>query len=218
MVSGRWLNRSEQMLDRMQAMMSVPAELRARRSARRHADQRRVAARPPRKVLLATVKEKSRRWGLARAGGIEQETEASRCSPSWTGWPPDDQQFVPLMTKFAHAARAHISYEERRPGPASGPRFRQNRPPRFGEKTRPAATKAGPTRPHRTRHPSPASEAARPGRRAASPAALLPAGSAAQVPARGRTDRVRSRLTRARADARGIHVAAAADIWMPRRP
>jgi hypothetical protein len=55
----------EQMLDRMQAMMSVPAELRDQGGA-----------------LADTLETRSPRAGSSR------RPKARRCSPSWTGWPP----------------------------------------------------------------------------------------------------------------------------------
>ena len=89
------------------------------------------------------------------AGGVEQETEARKVLAELDGMAPDDQQFVPLMTKFAHAARAHISYEEQQVWAGLRTALSAGQATALGEKLA-RATKAGPTRPHPHTPPSPA--------------------------------------------------------------
>jgi hypothetical protein len=68
---------------------------------------------------------------------------------------PGDPQFTPLMTKFAHAARAHIAYEEQQVWPAFRAALPADDANRLGAEIA-SATQAGPTRPHPHTPPSPA--------------------------------------------------------------
>jgi hypothetical protein len=63
------------------------------------------------------VKEKVAGRGWLAAGGIEQETEARKVLAELDGMASINPRFIPLMTQFNHAARAHIAYEERRVWP-----------------------------------------------------------------------------------------------------
>jgi len=147
----------EQMLDRMQAMMSLPAELRDQGGALADtlisAVSQHEAAEE--EYFWPTVKEKVADGDSLAAGGIEQETEGKQVLAELDGMAPDDQQFVPLMTKFAHAARAHISYEEQQVWPGLRTALSADQATALGEKLA-RATKAGPTRPHPHTPPSPA--------------------------------------------------------------
>jgi hypothetical protein len=99
----------EQMLDRMQAMMSVPAELRDQGGALPDtlisAVSQHEAAEE--EYFWPTVKEKVADGDSLAVGGSSGRPKASRRSRRAGRDGPDDQQFVPLITKFAHAARAH---------------------------------------------------------------------------------------------------------------
>src|ERR1022692_2591271 len=103
----------EQMLDRMNAMMGAPVELRAQGGALADTLISAVSQHEAAEEMYfwPAVKEKVSDGDSLAAGGIEQEAEGKRVLAELDGMAPDDQQFVPLMTKFAHAARAHISYE-----------------------------------------------------------------------------------------------------------
>jgi hypothetical protein len=147
----------EQMLDRMQAMMDAPAELHDQGGALADtlisAVSQHEAAEEA--YFWPAVKEKVADGGSLAAGGIEQETEGKQVLAKPDGMPPDDQQFVPLMTKFAHAARAHISYEEQQVWLGLRIALSADQATALGEKLA-RATKAGPTRPHLHTPPSPA--------------------------------------------------------------
>jgi len=110
------------MLDRMQAMMGAPAELRAQGGALADtlisAVSQHEAAEE--QYFWLAVREKVSYGDPLAAGSIEQETEGKKVLAELDGMAPDDPQFIPLMTKFAHAARAHIAYEEQQ----VWPRFR----------------------------------------------------------------------------------------------
>jgi hypothetical protein len=146
----------EQMLDRMQAMMSVPAELRDQGGALADtlisAVSQHEAAEE--EYFWPTVKEKVADGDSLAAGGIEQETEGKQVLGKLDGMAPDDEQFAPLMTKFAHA-RAHISYEEQQVWAALRTALSADQATALGGKLA-RATKAGPTRPHPHTPPSPA--------------------------------------------------------------
>jgi hypothetical protein len=146
----------EQMLDRMQAMMGVPAELRDRGGALADtlisAVSQHEAAEE--EYFWPAVREKVTDGDSLAAGGIEQETEGKQVLAELDGMAPDDQQFVPLMTKFAHAARAHITYEEQQVWPGLRTALSADQAIALGEKLA-RATKAGPTRPHPHTPPSP---------------------------------------------------------------
>ena len=98
-----------QMLDRMQAMMSVPAELRDQGGALADTLISAVSQHEAAEELYfwPAVREKVSDGDSLADGGIEQETEGKKVLAELDGMAPGDQQFVPLMTKFAHAARAH---------------------------------------------------------------------------------------------------------------
>ena len=110
------------MLDRMQAMMGAPAELRAQGGALADtlisAVSQHEAAEE--QYFWLAVREKVSYGDPLAAGSIEQETEGKKVLAELDGMAPDDPQFIPLMTKFTHAARAHIAYEEQQ----VWPRFR----------------------------------------------------------------------------------------------
>jgi hemerythrin superfamily protein len=111
---------TEQMLDRMQAMMGAPAELRERGGSLADtlisAVSQHEAAEE--QYFWAAVREKVNDGDSLAAGGIEQETEGKKVLAQLDGMGPGDQQFIPLMTKFATAARAHITYEEQQVWPS----------------------------------------------------------------------------------------------------
>lgn len=89
------------------------------------------------------------------ADGIEQETEGKKLLAELDGMAPDHPQFVPLITKFDHATRAHIAYEEQQVWP--GLRAALPADEAYGLGARLAsATQAGPNRPHPHTPPSPA--------------------------------------------------------------
>jgi Hemerythrin HHE cation binding domain len=110
----------EQMLDRIHAMMGAPTELRAQGGALADtlisAVSQHEAAEQA--YFWPAVKEKVSDGDSLAAGGIEQETEGKKVLAELDGMAPSDPQFIPLMTKFADAARAHIAYEERQVWPA----------------------------------------------------------------------------------------------------
>jgi hypothetical protein len=112
----------EQMLDRMDAMMGAPAELRAHGGALAgtliSAVSQHEAAEEA--YFWPSVRERTADGDSLAAGGIEQETEGKKVLGELDGMAPEDPQFIPLMTKFAHAARAHIAYEEQQVWPAFG--------------------------------------------------------------------------------------------------
>jgi len=110
----------EQMLDRMHAMMGAPAELRAHGGALAgtliSAVSQHEAAEEA--YFWPAVREKVSDGDSLAADGIEQETEGKKVLAELDGMATEDPQFIPLMTKFAHAARAHIAYEEQQVWPA----------------------------------------------------------------------------------------------------
>jgi hypothetical protein len=71
------------------------------------------------------------------------------------GMAPGNPRFIPLMTRFNHAARAHIAYEEQRVWPDLRAALSPSEAGQLGEKLAKAA-KAGSTRPHPHTPPSPA--------------------------------------------------------------
>ena len=101
------------------------------------------------------VKEKVSDGDSLAAGGIEQEAEGKRVLAELDGMPPDDARFIPLMTKFAHAARAHIAFEEQQVWPSLRAALPVDEATGLGAKLA-SATQAGPTRPHPHTPPSPA--------------------------------------------------------------
>jgi hypothetical protein len=105
----------EQMLDRMQSMMGPPgrpaADLREQggwlADAVISAVSQHEAAEET--YFWPVVKERVADGDSLAAGGIEQETEDKKALTELDGMAPGDHQFIPLMTKFSHAARAHVA-------------------------------------------------------------------------------------------------------------
>jgi hemerythrin-like domain-containing protein len=110
----------EQMLDRMQAMMGAPEELRVHGGALAgtliSAVSQHEAAEEA--YFWPAVREKVSDGDSLAADGTEQETEGKKVLAELDGMAPGDPQFIPLMTNFAHAARTHIAYEEQQVWPA----------------------------------------------------------------------------------------------------
>jgi hypothetical protein len=147
----------EQMLGRMQAMMGEPAQLRGEGGALADtlisAVSQHEAAEE--QYFWPAVREKVSDGGSLADGGIEQETEGKKVLAELDGMAPGDPQFIPLMTKFAHAARTHIAYEEQQVWPVFRAALPADEANRLGAQLA-AATHAGPTRPHPHTPPSPA--------------------------------------------------------------
>jgi len=101
------------------------------------------------------VKEKAAGRDLLAAGGIEQETEAKKVLAELDGMAPGNPRFIPLMTQFNRAARAHIAYEERRVWPNLRAALSPSEVGQLGERLA-RAVKAGHTRPRPHTPPSPA--------------------------------------------------------------
>jgi hypothetical protein len=101
------------------------------------------------------VREKVSDGEALAAGGIEQETEGKKVLAELDGMAPDDPQFTPLMTQFAHAARTHIAYEEQQVWPSFRAALPADEADALGAKLA-SATRGGPTRPHPHTPPSPA--------------------------------------------------------------
>jgi hemerythrin-like domain-containing protein len=156
-VLGTAHRQTEQMLDRIQAMMGAPAELREKGGALADtlisAVSQHEAAEE--QYFWPAVKEEVSDGNSLAAGGIEQETEGKKVLADLDGMPPDNPQFIPLMTKFAHAARAHIAYEEQQVWPSLRAALPADEASRLGADVA-SATQAGPTRPHPHTPPSPA--------------------------------------------------------------
>jgi len=139
----------EQMLDRMQALIGAPAELR---------DQGGSLADPLISAVLQheaaeeqyfwpTVERHLGDGGALAAGGIEQETEGKQVLAELDGMAPGHAQFVPLITKFDRAARAHIAYEEHQVWPGLRAALPADEANGLGARLA-SATQSGPTRPH----------------------------------------------------------------------
>jgi len=151
----------EQMLDQMQSMMNSPgqppSELRDQggwlADAVISAVSQHEAAEE--KYFWPLVKEKVADGHSLAVGGIDQETEGKKVLTELDGMAPGDPQFIPLMHKFTHAARAHIAYEEQQVWPGLRAVLSAEEAADLGEKLA-RATKAGPTRPHRHTAPDPA--------------------------------------------------------------
>jgi Hemerythrin HHE cation binding domain len=148
---------TEQMLDRMQALMGIPSQLREEGGALADtlisAVSQHEAAEE--QYFWPAVRGKVSDGDSLAAGGIEQETEGKKVLAELDGMPPGDPQFIPLMTKFAHAARAHIGYEEQQVWPSFRAALPADEANGLGAQLA-AATQAGPTRPHPRTPPSPA--------------------------------------------------------------
>jgi len=110
----------EQMLDQLHVMMGAPAELKAYGGALAatliSAVSQHEAAEEA--YFWPAVREKAPDGDALAAGGIEQEAEGKKVIAELGGMAPEDPQFIPLMTTFDHAARAHIAYEEQQVWPA----------------------------------------------------------------------------------------------------
>jgi Hemerythrin HHE cation binding domain len=151
----------EQMLDRMQYLIGGAAEPTAElreqggslAAAMISAVSQHEAAEE--EYFWPAVKEKVTGRDSLAAGGIEQENEAMKVLAELDGMAPGNPRFIPLMTQFNHAARAHIAYEERRVWPDLRAALSPSEAGQLGEKLARAA-KAGPTRPHPHTPPSPA--------------------------------------------------------------
>jgi hypothetical protein len=81
------------------------------------------------------------------AGPPERLHEEGGSLAELDGMAPSDQQFMPLMTKFSHPARAHISHEEQQVWPGVRAALPADEAIELGGKLD-AAAMAGPTRPH----------------------------------------------------------------------
>jgi len=147
----------ELMLDRMQDMIGAPAKLRDQGGALADtlitAVSQHEAAEE--QYFWPAVRRNAGDGGSLAAGGIEQEAEGKKVLAELDGMAPDDPQFVPLMTKFDHAARAHIAYEEQQVWPGLRAALPADKAYGLGAKLA-RATQAGPTRPHPHTPPSPA--------------------------------------------------------------
>jgi hypothetical protein len=102
-----------------------------------------------------TAQPERNRCRTARAGGIEHETEGKKVLAELDGMAPSDPQFIPLMTKFADAARAHIAYEEQQVWSAFRAALPADEANGLGAKLA-STTQAGPARLHPHTPPSPA--------------------------------------------------------------
>jgi Hemerythrin HHE cation binding domain len=144
-------------VEQMQAMMGAPVHLREEGGALADtlisAVSQHEAAEE--QYFWPAVREKVRAGDSLAAGGIERETEGKKVLAELDGMAPSDPQFVPLMTKFARAARAHIAYEEQQVWPTFRAALRADEASGLGAQLG-AATQARPTRPHPHTPPSPA--------------------------------------------------------------
>jgi hypothetical protein len=147
----------EQMLDRMRALIGAPAELRDQGGSLADTLISAVSLHEAAEELYfwPAVKQNASDGRVLAAGGIEQETEGKKVLAELDGMAPDDPQFVPLMTKFDHAARAHIAYEEQQVWPSLRAALPADEANGLGARLA-SATQAGPTRPHPHTPPSPA--------------------------------------------------------------
>jgi Hemerythrin HHE cation binding domain len=151
----------EQMLDRMQYLIGGAAEPTAElreqggslAAAMISAVSQHEAAEE--EYFWPAVKEKVADRDSLAADGIEQETEAKKLLAELDGMAPGNPRFIPLITQFNHAARAHIAYEERRVWPDLRAALSPSEAGQLGERIA-RATKAGHTRPHPHTPPSPA--------------------------------------------------------------
>jgi hypothetical protein len=147
----------EQMLDRMQALIRAPAELRDHGGSLADtlisAVSQHEAAEE--QYFWPAVRKHAAGGSSLEADGVSQETEGKKVLAELDGMAADDPQFVPLMTRFDHVARAHIAYEEQQVWP--GLRAALPAAEAYGLGARiGSATQAGPTRPHPHIPPSPA--------------------------------------------------------------
>ena len=147
----------EQMLDRMHALIGAPAELRDQGGTLADtlisAVSQHEAAEE--QYFWPAVKQHAGDGVSLAADGIVQETEGKKVLAELDGMAPGDPKFVPLMTKFDHAARAHIAYEEQLVWP--GLRAALPAHEAYGLGARLASTtQAGHSRPHPDTPPSPA--------------------------------------------------------------
>jgi Hemerythrin HHE cation binding domain len=147
----------EQMLNRIQALIAAPAELRDQGGSLADtlisAMSQHEAAEE--QYFWPAVKQIARDGDSLAAGGIEQETEGKKVLAELDGMAPDHPRFVPLITKFDHAARSHIDYEEQQVWPGLRAALPADEAYRLGAKLARAA-QAGPTRPHPHTPPGPA--------------------------------------------------------------
>jgi Hemerythrin HHE cation binding domain len=147
----------EQMLDRMRALIGAPAELRDQGGSLADTlissmSQHEAAEE---QYFWPAVRKNAGDGGSLAAGGIEQETEGKELLAELDGMGADDPKFIPLMTKFDHAARAHIAYEEHQVWPSLRAALPADEANGLGARLA-SATQAGPTRPHPHTPPSPA--------------------------------------------------------------
>jgi hypothetical protein len=148
----------EQMLDRMQYLIGGAAEPTAelREQGGSLADAL-ISA-----VSLHEAAEEEYFWPAVRekvadgewlaADGVEQETEARKMLAELDEMAPGNPRFIPLMTQFNRAARAHIAYEEQRVWPGFRAVLSADEAGRLGEKLARAA-RVGPGRPRRPVRP-----------------------------------------------------------------
>jgi len=166
----------EWLLERLQAMIGGAAEA----SAELREQGASLAGALISAVSLHEAAEEEYFWPAVREkvadgdwladGGVEQETEARKVLAELDGMAPDDPRFIPLMTQFNRAARAHVAYEEQRVWPGLRTALSPEQAGELGEKLARAA-KAAPARPDPRTPPSPAPL------QAAAPAARPPASS-----------------------------------------
>jgi Hemerythrin HHE cation binding domain len=156
---------TEQMLDRMHAMMGAPAELREHGGSLADtlisAVSQHEAAEEA--YFWPAVREKVSDGDALAAGGIEQETEGKKVLADLDGMAPGDQQVIPLMTNFATAARAHIAYEEQQVWPSLRAALAADEARRLGAEIA-SATQAGLPGRTRTCRPAPRCSKTWPGR------------------------------------------------------
>jgi hemerythrin-like domain-containing protein len=102
------------------------------------------------------VKEKLPTNGESLATtAIEQESAAKKVLARLDGMSPDQREFVPLVTEFVTAARAHIAYEQEQVWPSLREVLSDAEAEELGGKIE-AAKKLAPTRPHPHTPPNPA--------------------------------------------------------------
>ena len=139
----------ELMLDQMRALIGAPAELRDRGGS--------LADKLISALSQHEAAEEQYLWPAVRkiaADGIEQEAEGKQVLAELDGMAPEDPQFVPLMTRFDHAARAHIAYEEQQVWPGLRAALPADKAYRLGAKLA-RATQAEPSLPHPHTPPGP---------------------------------------------------------------
>jgi hypothetical protein len=130
----------EQMLDRMQYLIGGVAEPTAELREQGGSLARVLIS----AVSLHEAAEEEYFWPAVRekvadgewlaAGGVEQETEARKVLAELDEMAPGDPRFIPLLTQFNRAARAHVAYEEQRVWPGFRAVLSADEAGRLGEK------------------------------------------------------------------------------------